>query len=291
MFYLPIFPDQKKMTPSSPRIKLLVACHKADSAIRNDELYMPIQVGKALHPELNLGFQTDDTGDNISSKNGSYCELTALYWAWKNLRDVDYIGLCHYRRYFDLSHLGDNHLKVTYAYNAAMLDGFDNASAIVQTLAKSDIIVPSVNQFTISVGDAYRQSHVTEDYFTAKRIIQESYPEYAASFERVLDKGNKYSGCNMFITRREIFADYCEWLFSLFEKMEPEIKLSPYPYQQRVFGFLSERLFNVFIHRHNLKVTYCPILMIDENEQGCMSVSPLKSLFLDVKAYLNGCNR
>ena len=86
-----------------PRIKILVACHKADPNIRQDDIYMPIQVGKALHPELDLGFQCDNTGDNISEKNGSYCELTALYWAWKNLKDVDYIGLCHYRRYFDLT--------------------------------------------------------------------------------------------------------------------------------------------------------------------------------------------
>ena len=66
-----------------PRIKILVACHKADPNIRHDDIYMPIQVGKALHPELDLGFQCDNTGDNISEKNGSYCELTALYWAWK----------------------------------------------------------------------------------------------------------------------------------------------------------------------------------------------------------------
>ena len=83
-----------------PRIKILVACHKADPNIRQDDIYMPIQVGKALHPDLDLGFQCDNTGDNISEKNGTYCELTALYWAWKNLKDVDYIGLCHYRRYF-----------------------------------------------------------------------------------------------------------------------------------------------------------------------------------------------
>ena len=84
----------------SDRIKILVAAHKADPNIRQDEVYMPIHVGKSLHPELDLGFQGDNTGDNISEKNGSYCELTALYWAWKNLKDVEIIGLAHYRRYF-----------------------------------------------------------------------------------------------------------------------------------------------------------------------------------------------
>ena len=81
------------------KVKILVACHKP-AKVYQDDVYKPIQVGKALHPDLDLGYITDATGDNISSKNGNYSELTAQYWAWKNLKDVEYIGLCHYRRYF-----------------------------------------------------------------------------------------------------------------------------------------------------------------------------------------------
>ena len=88
------------MDDKKTRVKILVACHKADPNIIKNDIYFPIQVGKSLNSELDLGFQCDDTGDNISDKNGSYCELTALYWAWKNIKNVDYIGLCHYRRYF-----------------------------------------------------------------------------------------------------------------------------------------------------------------------------------------------
>ena len=43
----------------------------------------------------------DDEGDNISNKNKTYCELTAQYWAWKNM-EADYYGFFHYRRYFHL---------------------------------------------------------------------------------------------------------------------------------------------------------------------------------------------
>ena len=82
------------------KVKILVAIHKADK-VYGDKVYMPIQVGKSLS-EFNLGFQGDNTGDNISEMNSMFCELTAHYWAWKNLKDVDYIGLCHYRRYFDI---------------------------------------------------------------------------------------------------------------------------------------------------------------------------------------------
>lgn len=60
-------------------------------------MYLPVQVG--AEGKTDLGYTRDNTGENISSKNPSFCELTGLYWAWKNL-DADYIGLVHYRRHF-----------------------------------------------------------------------------------------------------------------------------------------------------------------------------------------------
>ena len=86
------------------KIKIIVCCHKDDIKASSD-VYLPLHVGKAIsNKELNI--TCDNDGENISAKNLSYCELTGLYWAWKNLKDVDYIGLCHYRRYFDFHGIG-----------------------------------------------------------------------------------------------------------------------------------------------------------------------------------------
>ena len=82
-------------------VKILVCCHKPDY-FKSDDVYMPIHVGKAIS-KYELGIQDDVTGDNISKENPSCCELTGMYWAWKNLKNVDVIGLCHYRRYFDFN--------------------------------------------------------------------------------------------------------------------------------------------------------------------------------------------
>lgn len=79
--------------------KILVCCHKPDQFV-NDEVYMPIHAGKT-NSKYDLGIQGDDTSDNISWENPHFCELTGLYLAWKNMKTVDYIGLCHYRRYFN----------------------------------------------------------------------------------------------------------------------------------------------------------------------------------------------
>ena len=78
-------------------IKIIIASHKKYQTAE-EEMYVPIQVG-AEGKEKIEGYIQDNTGDNISTKNPYYCELTGLYWAWKNL-DADYIGLVHYRRYF-----------------------------------------------------------------------------------------------------------------------------------------------------------------------------------------------
>ena len=79
-------------------IKILVCCHKADQQVPHHPLLYPIQVGAALSHTHFADFIHDDSGDNISLKNARYCELTAQYWAWKNL-NADYYGLFHYRRY------------------------------------------------------------------------------------------------------------------------------------------------------------------------------------------------
>ena len=78
-------------------IKIIIATHK-EYDLPHDPLYLPVHAGSRIHG-YSLPYTADNTGDNISGKNASFCELTALYWAWKNV-DADYIGLCHYRRYF-----------------------------------------------------------------------------------------------------------------------------------------------------------------------------------------------
>ncbi len=79
-----------------PSVKIIIATHKK-YRMPDDEMYVPVQVG--AEGKDDLGYTRDNTGDNISSLNPQFCELTGLYWAWKNL-DADYVGLAHYRRHF-----------------------------------------------------------------------------------------------------------------------------------------------------------------------------------------------
>ena len=82
-------------------IKIIIATHK-QHFMPSDDMYLPLHVGKSGKEEL--GYQGDDTGDNISAKNPNFCELTGLYWAWKNLPNY-YLGLIHYRRFFSVKRI------------------------------------------------------------------------------------------------------------------------------------------------------------------------------------------
>ena len=125
--------------------KIIVCAHKKDF-VMNNELYIPLQVGKSVS-KIDLGFLGDDTGDNISAKNPYFCELTGLYWAWKNLKDVDYIGLAHYRRYFDFMNGG--YVSYKDADFSEMYSSYINP---LEVLGDYDIILPKPSRMETSVG-------------------------------------------------------------------------------------------------------------------------------------------
>lgn len=216
-----------------PKIKILVACHKADPNIRQDEVYMPIQVGKELHPELDLGFQCDNTGDNISAKNGSYCELTALYWGWKNLKDVDYIGLCHYRRYFDMDTSQEN---------------------IVRTLGKYDCIILKRRLLRTNIVTELAELTSWEDTYIFIDELLNTVPEKKDLIFNFFYRSNKFTNCNMFIMKKDKFDNYCKFIFDVLSRVERKIKKNGYSRLNRVIGYLSEPLLGFWIAMNNYKV-------------------------------------
>ena len=177
----------------------------------------------------------DDSGDNISSKNKNYCELTALYWIWKNTSN-DIVGLEHYRRVFI------NNKKIL------------NDEIIKKCLEKKDIILASRVFFKCSTYKNYCLNHYKEDLVVVERIIKDICPNYLNSFKK-LKKINYLYPYNMFISKKDIIDNYCSWLFPILFKLENEIDLSfRDDYQSRVFGFISERLFTLWVIHNKLRI-------------------------------------
>lgn len=236
-----------------PKIKILVAYHKDCPIIKTDCL-IPIQVGRTLSKEK-LDMIGDDTGNNISNKNPNYCELTALYWAWKNqdkLNNPDYIGLFHYRRFFDFNNFNESFF---YDFSKKTCDNFGwNDETIIKYCQDYDIISapildvhpPFKENKTINVKKLYKISHRLSDLKTTLKIIKEKYPEYYKPAKKYIN-GKKSSYFNMVIMKKEVFNDYCQWLFNILSEVENSITIPTDPYQARVFGFLAERLLNIYV--------------------------------------------
>lgn len=226
---------------------IYIATHKKFN-VPNEPGYIPIQVG--TEGKTKLGYLVDNTGDNISVKNANYCELTGLYWIWKNTSD-DYKGLVHYRRYFSNSLKANEILKEQY---------------ILKALKKYDVILPFRYTMDKSLIDDYCEiSGFKKDLESVREIIQSKYPNYLNTYDNTMNN-NKIYFYNMIIARKNVFDNYCEWLFSILFELEKKVDLLGYnDYQKRIYGFLSERLLNVYFDYNNYKVFECGVINTEED--------------------------
>lgn len=234
-------------------MKIYIATHKKVKFPEN-EIYLPIQVGGGINKDIGIELK-DNIGENISYKNKNFCELTVIYWMWQNCVD-DVIGLVHYRRYF-----------FNNKFNKNMKEILDEVS-INNILKEHDIIIPKKKYLRkYNVYEQYKELHNINDLEECKEIIAEKYPEYINSFEKIMKR--KYlHPYNMFIGKKKVLDKYFEWLFDVLFELEKRIDISKYDkYNSRVYGFLSERLFNVWIDKnideHKIKELY--VNNIEEN--------------------------
>ncbi len=257
---------------------MLVCCHKSDY-FRCGDGFFPIQVGKAIS-KCDLGITGDNSEENISSKNPNYCELTAHYWLWRNKKYGKFVGLSHYRRYFDFN----LNLPFWKSYKSISVSQANKTPPtlpknISEILQKYDIVLAKPNLYPYSLKHDYCYCHIIEDYEILKAVVKNLTPEYFDSFIKIMEHNNKLSHYNMFLTNNKIFEDYSEWLFKILFEVEKKCKISEYPSQARIFGYMSERLLNVYVHKHNLRVKYVPIVKIEDKQikQGHLFLRNLKT--------------
>lgn len=230
-------------------VKIIVATHKP-YWMPSDPLYVPVHVG--AEGKERLGFTPDNTGDNISSRNANYCELTGLYWAWKNL-DCEYLGLAHYRRHFTV-------LRGTSDRRDVM--SLDQARSL---LANNDVLLPTKRNYWIESNyTQYVHAHHKEDLDTTREIIMERYPKYIKAYDSSMKKttGHRF---NMFIMKKELADAYCAWLFDILFELEKRLDISEYSANdKRVFGFVSERLLDVWLETNGIKSKDIPYIFLEK---------------------------
>lgn len=246
-------------------IKIMVALHKP-YRVPADGVYYPVQVG--AEGKESIGFLGDNTGDNISVKNPNYCELTGLYWMWKNIPS-DYLGLVHYRRYF-VSKKGSDKWE-------CIADRKD----IVSKLQEVPVILPKKREYFIETNySQYAHAHHAVDLDTTRIILENDYPEYLNAFDENMKKtsGHKF---NMFIMRRDLADAYCTWLFNILFKLESVLDISTYSVNDaRVFGFVAERLLDTWIDTNKIKYVEMPVMFMEKQNWLIKGGNFLKRKFL-----------
>ena len=233
---------------------VMVVAHKSfeDSVLqRNWGGYKVIKVGKGMSDSdaKQRGWLCDDIGENIADENPFYCELTALYWAWKNL-NADIVGLVHYRRFF-----------VNYKADSKQLaDDILSTDDIEQILQKKKIILPFPNIKVRNCSMLYRnkpKDNQDKHWVILEEIISESYPNYIEAFNHVLYDCLTTYYLNMFITTHQLLNDYCTWLFDVLKKYDEKIAARGEQRIPRVDGFLSETLLHVWVEYRFQKHEIC----------------------------------
>lgn len=251
------------------KINILVATHKRYKMPKY-KIYLPIHVGKK--GKESIGFKGDDTGKNISEKNPYFCELTGIYWAWKNLKS-DYVGLAHYRRHFKGNKKSKNKFEQVL-----------NEKEVMELLKDNDIILPKKRNYYIeTLYSHYEHTMYIEPLDITGEIIKEKYPEYHKEFE-LLKKRKKAHMFNMFIMKKEIMDKYCEWLFDILFELEKKVDNSKYDnFHARFYGRVSELLLDVWLNTNGYSYKEVPVLNMEKVNWWKKGTSFLKAKFFGKK--------
>ena len=218
-------------------VKILMAkCHvdpKILGEYNFNDWVVPIQVGAAL-TDKRISELTDDTGVSISEKNRNYCELTATYWAWKNL-ESKYKGICHYRRVFSINE------KELYAIKNCDID----------------VVLPLPFICNPDASGQYRRYIKDADLELVKIALKELYLDYFIALKEISKKPYLYN-YNMLIAKRAVFDKYCEWMFPILKRIEELSDIKNGKRNDRYIGYIGEILTALYFlyNKDNLNVVH-----------------------------------
>jgi hypothetical protein len=247
-------------------IKVVIATHKKYE-MPIDKMYLPLHVGSEGKDDLQ--YTKDNTGDNISLKNPYFCELTGLYWAWKNL-NADYIGLSHYRRHFASKKINKKDL----------INSVLTLKETDKILNDVDIITPKKRKYYIeNLYSHYAHTLYVEPLDIAGEIIEEKYPEYSNEFNK-LKKRTSAHMFNMFIMKKNLLDEYCTWLFDILFELEKRVDNKKYDtFHSRFYGRVSELLFDVWLNTKGYSYKEVKVISMEKVNWWIKGTSFLKAKF------------
>ncbi len=232
-------------------MSIYVITHKyLNNEVELSCFYKKLYVGAFKQQNRKPGYLYDDIGNNISNKNSNFCELTGMYWLSNNCDDP-IKGIVHYRRFFTHNVWSENN---KYFYDEV---------EIKKILENHDCIVSNRMYFPCgNIENHYKRYHYAKDLELLREVILDICPEYINAFEEAMKKKYLFP-YNMIIAKKEIFDSYVKWLLELLMELEKRENIDGYnSYQSRVYGFLSERLMNVWLIHNGINYKELPTIQL-----------------------------
>lgn len=255
-------------------IKIMVSTHKPYIMPRDTSIYLPIQVGYD-EVEEHFGFQGDNTGDNISYKHRHYSDLSAVYWGWKNL-NVDYLGSCHYRRYF---------VSKKPKYNDDRFFRYIlNRNEIEKMLKICPVIIAKKRNYYIeSIEAHFKHTHESGDFDLLREVIAEISPEYLDAFEKVA-KSTSAHLFNTFIMRKDYVNSFCSFMFPVLFEVEKRVNFSNRSeFESRTCGYLGEFLLDTWIIKNAIEYQEVELRVLDGENKLRKALTMIRSKVLGEK--------
>lgn len=212
-----------------------------------DDCYLPIWVGP--NDNCPVGYCSHAEGDSIASLNSSYCELTGLYWLWKNV-NAQYKGLAHYRR-------------ILASCPTKKIEQVLNSDDYISALHNADVLtavakrypLATVQSHYINSKKCYQNIH-EDDISALKQAMKSAGMDYCKVLDGVLN-GHKAHMLNIFCMREDMFDSYCSWLFNVVDVFYS--LRSQRIDQKRFVGAMSEFLLDVWVLRNGLTLLESPL--------------------------------
>lgn len=222
------------------KIKIFICCHKPCDP-RHDDVYTPFNHGRKISPYKGQmdNMIGDDVGDNISEKQPIYNEHAATYWIWKNVQDVEYVGLCHYRRFLGYNFTPEN-------TDELFSDG-------------TDIIMSRKGFYPKTRWSGLIPFVQIEDFLLVWGSIKKICPEYLPTMLQYLNGYYSYN-YNLIVCRKELFDKFAEWMFGIFNEAEKYYRSSDYANSKRALAYLAEVLTAVYFIHNKCKIKEMPMI-------------------------------
>lgn len=194
----------------------------------------------------------DNTGENIAHKNANFCELTAYYWIWKNDLSSEYVSIEHYRRFF--------------MPRGCIIPHISPKRYIENELTVCDVVTSREYKTYTNIWQFYEDRHYICDLELARQAIEFFSPDYLLIFDKVMQR-KQIPMFNMIAMSKKNFNLYCEWLFTILFYIDERTDVSDRSdFQKRIYGFVSERLLEVWIETNHLIVKRNGIYKVSSNK-------------------------